>query len=317
MNVLGAGAVTVIDASGLRFTDSHAVQRGQPLAMLGLKLDFLTSGCRYDLRSRVGIAPQSAVRIDPLMEPAVVEEAPREAMPVGMRDGSRAIHENPGNPGLSRPQPLRLSPVIRLTVDLGELEDYPSGELPGFNERLLELIPTLQEHGCSYRRAGRLRAAHEGGRGHLARPCARARRDRDPVPGRHAGQLRQDPRCRASRASTTWSTSYAEEPVGLEAGELALQLVRNLLPPSCEARRPSRVRFRARADAPIRLAQRRALGPTTASLVRAAEERDIPGSGSTTEPGAARLRQVPAAHPGHGHQRDPRTSPSRPPATRS
>ncbi|HET9227504.1 MAG TPA: cyanophycinase, partial [Thermoanaerobaculia bacterium] len=52
MNVLGAGGVTVIDASGLRYTDSYAVQRGQPLAMLGLKLDFLTSGCRYDLRSR-------------------------------------------------------------------------------------------------------------------------------------------------------------------------------------------------------------------------------------------------------------------------
>jgi hypothetical protein len=63
------------------------VQRGQPLAMLGLKLDFLTSGCRYDLRSRTGIAPQHAVRIDPLMEPAAKEEAPAEATPVGMRDG--------------------------------------------------------------------------------------------------------------------------------------------------------------------------------------------------------------------------------------
>lgn len=87
MNVLGAGGVTVIDASSLRYTDSYAVQRGQPLAMLGLKLDFLTSGCRYDLRSRVGIAPQSALRIDPLMEPEAVEEAPPEAIPVGRRDG--------------------------------------------------------------------------------------------------------------------------------------------------------------------------------------------------------------------------------------
>ncbi|HWM89192.1 MAG TPA: cyanophycinase [Thermoanaerobaculia bacterium] len=87
MNVLGAGGVTVIDASGLRYTDSYAVQRGQPLAMLGLKLDFLTSGCRYDLRRRVGIAPQSSMRIDPLMEPAVVEEAPADPVPVGMRDG--------------------------------------------------------------------------------------------------------------------------------------------------------------------------------------------------------------------------------------
>ena len=44
--VLGAGAVMVVDASGMRFTDSHAVRRGQPVAMIGLKLDFLTTGCR-------------------------------------------------------------------------------------------------------------------------------------------------------------------------------------------------------------------------------------------------------------------------------
>jgi cyanophycinase len=60
LTVLGSGAVTVVDASGLRFTDSHAVHRGQPVAMLGLKVDFLTSGCRYDLRRRAGLAPQGA-----------------------------------------------------------------------------------------------------------------------------------------------------------------------------------------------------------------------------------------------------------------
>jgi cyanophycinase len=57
MTVLGSGAVTVVDASGLRFTDSHSVHRGQPVAMLGLKVDFLTPGCRYDLRRRSGLAP--------------------------------------------------------------------------------------------------------------------------------------------------------------------------------------------------------------------------------------------------------------------
>ncbi|HEV7506168.1 MAG TPA: cyanophycinase [Thermoanaerobaculia bacterium] len=61
LTVVGAGAVTVVDASGLRFTDSHAVHRGQPVAMLGLKVDFLTTGCRYDTRSRVALAPQGAV----------------------------------------------------------------------------------------------------------------------------------------------------------------------------------------------------------------------------------------------------------------
>jgi cyanophycinase len=58
LTVLGSGAVTVVDASALRFTDSHAVHRGQPVAMLGLKVDFLTSGCRYDVRRRSGMVPE-------------------------------------------------------------------------------------------------------------------------------------------------------------------------------------------------------------------------------------------------------------------
>jgi len=57
LSVLGAGAVMVVDASQMRFTDSHAIHRGQPVAMMGMKLDFLTTGCRYDLNRRIGIAP--------------------------------------------------------------------------------------------------------------------------------------------------------------------------------------------------------------------------------------------------------------------
>jgi len=68
LTVLGSGAVTVVDASGLRFTDSHAVHRGQPVAMLGLKVDFLTSGCRYDLRQRAGLAPDSSGRLNAAAE---------------------------------------------------------------------------------------------------------------------------------------------------------------------------------------------------------------------------------------------------------
>lgn len=60
LRVIGSGAVTVLDASGMRYTDSSEVRRGQPLSMLGLKLDFLTSGCRYDLRRRAGLPPVAA-----------------------------------------------------------------------------------------------------------------------------------------------------------------------------------------------------------------------------------------------------------------
>jgi cyanophycinase len=74
MSVIGEGAVTVVDASGLTFTNSHAVRRGQPVAMLGVKLDILTAGCRYDLATRVGISPPpSSVRLrddEPTVEAA-------------------------------------------------------------------------------------------------------------------------------------------------------------------------------------------------------------------------------------------------------
>jgi cyanophycinase len=67
LRVLGAGAVTVVDARDMRYTDSHAAHRGQPLAMLGVKLDVLSSGCRYEIARRVAHPPpQGAVRLDPL-----------------------------------------------------------------------------------------------------------------------------------------------------------------------------------------------------------------------------------------------------------
>ncbi len=57
LRVIGSGAVTVVDASRLHFTDSHAVKRGQPVAMLGLRLDMLTAGCRYDIQRRAAEPP--------------------------------------------------------------------------------------------------------------------------------------------------------------------------------------------------------------------------------------------------------------------
>ena len=45
-------------------------------------------------------------------------------------------------------------PVIRLLVDLGVLEDYPSNKLPGFTDALVALIPTLEDHACSLGRRG-------------------------------------------------------------------------------------------------------------------------------------------------------------------
>lgn len=85
LSVVGAGAVTVVDGSAMRFTDSYAVQRGQPLAMMGLRLDFLTSGCRYDLKERKGVPPPpGTVRLGPVDRRA---PAPRIEEPVSADGG--------------------------------------------------------------------------------------------------------------------------------------------------------------------------------------------------------------------------------------
>jgi cyanophycinase len=79
LTVLGSGAVTVVDASGLRFTDSHAVHRGQPVAMLGLKVDFLTSGCRYDTSRRAGLTPEGSAAADLSRQTAVAQAVAQES----------------------------------------------------------------------------------------------------------------------------------------------------------------------------------------------------------------------------------------------
>ncbi len=85
LQVIGAGAVLVVDARQMAFTDSYAVRRGQPLAMLGLKLDVLTTGCGYDLLRREGLPPRradaevfGAPREDPRESPAEAAAALRE-----------------------------------------------------------------------------------------------------------------------------------------------------------------------------------------------------------------------------------------------
>ncbi|HEY4761035.1 MAG TPA: acetate--CoA ligase family protein, partial [Thermoguttaceae bacterium] len=45
-------------------------------------------------------------------------------------------------------------PVIEAWLDLGELKDSPSNEIPGFNERLMSWLPSMIEHRCSIGQRG-------------------------------------------------------------------------------------------------------------------------------------------------------------------
>src|SRR5678815_3480569 len=44
---------------------------------------------------------------------------------------------------------VRRPKLIQMKLDLEEMEQRPTNEIPGFKERLEKLIPTLYEHHCS------------------------------------------------------------------------------------------------------------------------------------------------------------------------
>ncbi|MCA6218578.1 cyanophycin synthetase [Ideonella sp. B7] len=64
-------------------------------------------------------------------------------------------------------------PAMEVWLDLGELEDYPSNKLPGFTDRLLKLLPALEEHHCGVgERGGFIERLREGTwAGHILEHC--------------------------------------------------------------------------------------------------------------------------------------------------
>src|SRR3954447_25858991 len=169
-------------------------------------------------------------------------------------------------------------PVIRLDIDLGPLEDWPSGKLgPRFTDPLIAALPGLKEHGCSFGKPGGfIRRLTEGDgtwMGHILEHVALELQN---VAGETVtfGKTRSQ----GPRGHYYVVYQYEQEEVGLEAGRLALTLLHSLLPPDL---RPEDAAlqgfdFAEERDEFIRFAQRRALGPSTMALVRAAEERRIP-----------------------------------------
>jgi cyanophycin synthetase len=169
-------------------------------------------------------------------------------------------------------------PVVRLTLDLGELEHWPSAKIPGFVDALLEALPSLRDHGCSYATEGgflrRLREGEGTWLGHVLEHVAieiQNRAGADVTFGKTRGT--------GNPGEYFVVYEFEEERVGEAAGRLALQLVVSLLPehlrPADDAAAED-FDFAKALDELIAFAQRRQLGPSTGSLVRAAEARGIP-----------------------------------------
>jgi cyanophycin synthetase len=169
-------------------------------------------------------------------------------------------------------------PVIRLELDLGELEAWPTGRLGGeFVDALAGALPGLAQHGCSYREPGgffrRMREDEGTWLGHVLEHVAIELQN-------IAGEEVTFGKTRSAGSPGVYTViyEYAQRDEGIAAGELGLRLLCSLLPAALRPQGsvPDGWNWQEARDEFIRFAQRRALGPSTSSLVRAAEHRGIP-----------------------------------------
>ncbi len=175
-------------------------------------------------------------------------------------------------------------PVIRLTLQLGVLEQWPSAKIPGFADKLVEALPSLEEHGCSYGTHGgflrRLREDEGTWLGHVLEHIAIEVQNL-------SGADVTFGKTRGTGVEGEYHVVYEfeERRVGEAAGRLGLRLLKWLLPSDLRAQlggedgegeEDEAFSFAEELEELIGFAQRRQLGPSTASLVKAAEERDIP-----------------------------------------
>ncbi len=158
-------------------------------------------------------------------------------------------------------------PAIRLVVDLGVLEHWPTDRLPGFTDRLLALLPNLHEHKCSRKHAGGFVERLEEGTwlGHVAEHVALALQS---LTG--ADTRRGKTRGTGKPGEYNVIYDYEDERVGLRAGELAVRLVNHLVQPE-EGFDPE-----AELETLLQFARRVGFGPSTRSLIDEAASRDIP-----------------------------------------
>jgi cyanophycin synthetase len=186
-------------------------------------------------------------------------------------------------------------PVIRHQVDLGVLEQWPSAKIgTAFIDGLIEALPGLEEHTCSYSESGgfirRLREDEGTWMGHIWEHAALELQNM-------AGSDVSFGRTRSMDSVGHYNMvfEYHQRDVGLEASRISRQLLLSLLPDDLQEQVKDEIEadfdFDDERDSFIHFAQRKELGPSTASLVRAAEEREIPWQ---------RLNQYSLVQFGHG-----------------
>jgi cyanophycin synthetase len=171
-------------------------------------------------------------------------------------------------------------PVIRHQIDLGILEQWPSAKIgKDFIEGLIQALPGLENHGCSYSVAGgfirRLREDEGTWFGHIWEHVMLELQNL-------AGSNVSFGRTRSMENEGCYNVvfQYKQRDVGLGASRIGRQLLFSLLTDELKEAIGDEIEddfdFTEERDEFIRFAQRKEFGPSTQSLIDAAEERNIP-----------------------------------------
>ena len=167
---------------------------------------------------------------------------------------------------LGGPSIWTYQPIIEAWIDLGELEDYPSNTIPGFYERLTGMLPSLVEHYCGVgERGGFLQRLRNGTwTGHIMEHVCLELQSLAGMPVTFGKARETDVR---GVYKVVFRTD--QEQVGRKALELGKELVLAAINDEPFDVAGAIEQLRRRID-------RDYLGPSTAHIVRAAEESKIP-----------------------------------------
>jgi cyanophycin synthetase len=179
---------------------------------------------------------------------------------------------NPGELRMTRlralrgPNYWRLAPVIACDIRLGALERVSSADVPGFSERLVECLPTLEEHPCTRGKTGGfLERLREGT--HIPHILEHLSIELQTIAGSEVSFGRVVP---SGDEGVWWViVAYEEEEVGLQSMRDAVDIVRATLVGDMV---PIADIIEKLQDlyADVRL------GPSTAAIVEEARRRGIP-----------------------------------------
>ena len=167
---------------------------------------------------------------------------------------------------LNGPNIWTYRPVLEVWVDIGELEDWPSNRIHGFNERLTSWLPSLIEHHCSIgARGGFLKRLHDGTwPAHILEHVTLELQALAGMPAGFGRAREMDTRGVYKVVVRAWHETVARRAIEL-ARELVLAAMKNL---------PFDVA--ATVAELTDLAESTLLGPSTSSIVDAADNRNIP-----------------------------------------